>query len=480
MNKFFFISFLLYFILIFQIPSFIGDEGYYSISITEAINNGIKPYMLFFELPAFWKPPLMINVYALIAIPLIEIFNMDIVYAYRFGSVIFTALNVILVYLISTKFVDKEKAKWITIIFALNPVVLIYGTKIFMETMSITFVLLGILGAIKFTEKNENVWLGLIPLSIFGAAYTKSYTIGLMSILLCGLYFVIFNLKKIDKFIISTLVGVLICIIFAQFSGFPEIYYDLFMEDFFTTRMQYFYIENFFNTLSTQIYLLPIFIMGWKKIDWKNKKDLFMIIWLIPLIPIMLKTPFVWYAFYFILPLAYLAVKCIDIKGIDLIVLMFLICIGLFIGHSNFEGHNKNVNFEIQKYFDENISKESCIIVMGAPEMMMYSYLYHNDYNFNFVLSGGFNHSKEESISTHTIPKEKINEYRINYLSNYDDCIEQKEYLYLSISVENNYFRSCREKCSKPEYILISATPEVDIKDCYIIKKFDNLNLWKC
>ncbi len=480
MYRFFFISFLLYFILIFQIPFFVGDEGYYSISITEAINNGIKPYMLFFKVPSFWKPPLMVNFYALIAAPLIEVFKMDMVYAYRFGSVIFTTINVILVYFISNKFIDKEKAKWITIIFAISPVILIFGTKIFMESMSLTFVLLSILGTIKFTEKNENIWLGLIPIGVLGAAYTKSYTIGIMSILLCGLYFFLFNIKKMDKFIIASLMGIVLCIIFAYVSGFPEVYYDLFMEDFFTTRMQYFYMGNLFNTLATIIYLLPIFILGWKKIDWKDKKDLFMIIWLIPLIPIMIRTPFVWYAFYFILPLAYLAIKCIDVKGIDLIVLVFLIFIGLFITYQNFEGHKENVNFEIQNYLEENVSKESCILIMGAPEMMMYSYLYHNDYNFNFVLSGGFNHSKGESFGVHNISIEKINEYKNNYLSNYDDCIENKEYLYLSISVEKNYFRSCREKCSKPEYILISSKPEVDIEKCKIIKKFDNMNLWKC
>jgi hypothetical protein len=480
MYKFFFISFILYFILIFQIPSFIGDEGYYSISITDTINNGIKPYILFFEMPAFWKPPLMVNLYALIAIPLIEIFNMNIVHAYRFGSVIFTTLNVILAYLISTHFVDKNKAKWITIIFALNPIVLIFGTKIFMETMSITFVLLGILGAIKFTEKNENIWLGLIPLSIFGAAYTKSYTIGLMSILLCGLYFFLFNIKKMDKFIITTIIGILLCIIFAHYSGFPQVYYDLFMEDFFTSRMQNFYIENFFNILATLIYLVPIFIIGWKKIDLKDKKNLFMVIWLIPLIPIMLKTPFVWYAFYFILPLAYLAIKCIDVKGIDLVVLIFLIFISLFVTYNNFEEHNKNVNFEIQEYIEKNISKESCILVMGAPEMMLYSYLYHNDFNFNFVLNGGFDHSKNKTRSIHYLSDKQINKYRVNYISNNKGCIENKDYLFLSLYSENNFFRSCKEKCSKPEYIFINTTPEVNITNCYIIKKFDNLNLWKC
>jgi len=167
MYKFFFISFLLYFILIFQIPQFIGDEGYYSISITDAINNGIQPYLLFFNVPGFWKPPLMIDVYTLIAIPFIQLFNMDIVYAYRIGSVIFSVLNVILVYLISKEFVDKEKAKWITIIYMFNPIILIFGTKVFMETMTMTFVYSGILGTIKYTKENNNILLALILLIIF-------------------------------------------------------------------------------------------------------------------------------------------------------------------------------------------------------------------------------------------------------------------------------------------------------------------------
>jgi len=112
--------------------------------------------------------------------------------------------------------------------------------------------------------------------------------------------------------------------------------------------------------------------------------------------------------------------------------------------------------------------------------MVIYSYLYHNNYNFNFVLSGGYIHSKERRINFHNIKEEKINEYKENYLLNYEDCIEDKEYLYLSIFVENNYLRSCRKECSKPEYVLISATPEVNIEGCYIIKKFEEINLWKC
>jgi len=299
MYNFFFISFLLYFILIFQIPQFIGDEGYYSISITDALNNGIQPYLLFFNVPGFWKPPLMVNTYAIIAIPFIELFNLDIVYAYRLGSVVFSVLNVILVYLISREFVDKKKAKWITIVYALNPIILIFGTKIFMETMAMTFVFAGILGAIKYTKENKNIWLSLIPLSIFGASYTKSFTIGIMGILLCGLYFFLFNLKKIDKFILATIMGIGLCILFAYYSGFPEVYYKLLIEDFFTTRMQSIYTDNFFSTLSTLFYLLPLWLVGWKSINIKERENIFMIIWIIPLFPILLKTPFVWYAFIF-------------------------------------------------------------------------------------------------------------------------------------------------------------------------------------
>lgn len=480
MYKFFFISFLLYFILIFQIPFIIGDEGYYSISITDTINEGIKPYTLFLGMPAFWKPPLMIDVYALIAIPLIEIFNMDMVYAYRFGSVIFSTINVMLVYLIANSFLDKEKAKWVTIIFALNPVILIYGTKIFMETMSLTFVLLGILGSIKFTEKNEKLWLGLIPISIFGAAYTKSFTIGIMSILLCGLYFVLFNLNKINKYILSVLIGVGLCILFAYYSGFPESYYDLFIEDFFTTRMQSMYVGNFFTTLSTLIYLIPLLFVGWRNIDLKDKKNIFMIIWILPLIPILIKTPFVWYAFYFILPLTYLAIKGLKMDSIDLIVILFLILIGIFIAHLNFVEHSEDEIVDIHNFLKEEIDKEKCLFVIGAPEVVTYSYLYHEGFNFNFILNGGFNYTGDYRTSTHFFTEQEINNLKNNYLSNHDNCIENKEYLYLSISVYENNFRSCKESCIKPDYILISAIPEIEIENCEIIKDYNNLILWKC
>lgn len=471
MNKFFFISFLIYFILIFQIPNFVGDEGYYSISITDAINNGIKPYLLFFEIPAFWKPPLMVDVYALIAIPFIELFNLDVVYAYRMGSVIFSTLNVILVYFISREFVDKEKAKWITIIYALNPIILIFGTKIFMETMTMTFVFSGILGCIKYREKNEIIWLGLIPLSIFGASYTKSFTIGIMSILLCGLYFFLFNLKRMDKLIFVVLIGILACIGFAYYSGFPEMYYKLFMEDFFTNRMSSLNTDNLFSILSSIIYLIPLFIVGFRKIDIRDKKDIFMLLWFLPLIPIMIKTSFVWYAFYFILPLVYLALKGIDINGIDLIIVVFLIILGLYFTYENFMGHiNLEENY-IQEYLEQN-ANESCVYVMGGPEMQIYSYLYHNNYNFNFILNGNFQKVNNEIKNVHYFKEIKIEE-----LFNIDEyCIEGKEYIELG----NQYYKSCNEKCKVPEYILITSEPKIGIEKCEIVKESKKIILWKC
>jgi 4-amino-4-deoxy-L-arabinose transferase-like glycosyltransferase len=471
MNKFFFILFLIYFILIFQIPGFVGDEGYYSISITDAINNGIKPYLLFFEIPAFWKPPLMVNIYALIAIPLIELFNLDIVYAYRIGSVIFSTLNVILVYLISKEFVGKEKAKWITIIYALNPIILIFGTKIFMETMAMTFVFAGILGCIKYKEKNEIIWLGLIPLSIFGASYTKSFTIGIMSILLCGLYFFLFNFKKIDKFVILCLIGILACVGFAYYSGFPEMYFKLFMEDFFTNRLDSINTNNLFLMLSSIIYLIPLFLVGLKKIDIKDKKNIFMIVWFLPLIPIMIKTPFVWYAFYFILPIIYLAIRGIETKGIDLIIIIFLIFLGVYFTYENFMGHINLEENTIQKIIEQEVGGK-CIYVMGGPEMQIYSYLYHNNYNFNFILNGNFEKVNGEIKNVHYFEKIEIEKL----FSLDEKCIENKK----NIELGNQHYKSCNENCKIPEYILINSEPKIDIEKCEIFKEFQKMILWKC
>lgn len=476
MRKELFFIFLLYLFLIFQIPFFVGDEGYYSISITNAIENGIKPYLLFFNVPSFWKPPLMVNVYSIIAIPFIEIFNLDAIYAYRIGSLLFSIFNVILVYLISKEFVeDKKKVKWITIIVALNPVILIYGTKIFMETMAMTFIFLGIYGCIKYKNENKKIWLSLIPLSIVGASYTKSFTIGIMSILLCGLYFFLFNLKKMDKFIVMSVIGILICVGIAYYSGFPEMYYNLFKEDFFTSRMQSIFVENTFSTLSTMLYLVPLFLISWKTINVRDKKDLFMLIWFIPLIPIIIKTPFVWYSFYFILPIVYLALKGIQIKSIDMIMIIFLIGVGLFFTMENFKGHKEN---EIITYFEENINKKDCIYVTGAPEVVLYSYLYHENYNFNFILKGAFEYEEMDLVSYHYFEEEEINKI-IN--SKEEKCIENEKELFLStINVNNNYYRSCNENCKYPKYILISSHPKINIENCYIIKEFERDVLWKC
>ncbi len=86
---------------------FIGDEGYYSISIYEAINNGPNLYITFLDKPAFWKPFLMVDAYALMA----QLWNWALppTISYRLCSAIFSAINVGLVYQISRNFVDEKK-----------------------------------------------------------------------------------------------------------------------------------------------------------------------------------------------------------------------------------------------------------------------------------------------------------------------------------------------------------------------------------
>ncbi|HNQ20591.1 MAG TPA: hypothetical protein PKI46_05985, partial [Bacteroidales bacterium] len=82
-------------------------------------------------------------------------------------------------------------------------------------------------------------------------------------------------------------------------------------------------------------------------------------------------------------------------------------------------------------------------------------------------------------VNMHYLSEEKVNNIVHNQYT--ERCIDKEKYLFFnSAETDKNYYQSCNEKCINPKYVLITSIPEIDIKNCKIIKKYNDMILWEC
>lgn len=455
---------------------FAGDEGYYSMSIYEAINNGPNIYITFFGKPAFWKPFLMVDVYAMLAKPFFGAIPSTVLY--RSISALFSAIGAYFTYLISRRFVDEKKAIIATAIYMFNPIILIYGTKIFMETFAMTSVLGG-LAALTTLHKNENrsarmLCIMAVTAAILGAAFGKSTTIGIMALGIYLMYSYLIDKELLVDVAIAGVISAAVIFLIPYASQFPDAYFKLYAEDFFTKRIgSKTWLNNTISTAGFMLYLLPIFAVGWKSIK-RDNKTLFLLLWVAPLILIAIKTPYLWYAFYFIMPISILAAQAISLNKLDITVAFLLIMTGtlMFI---QFEQKTKTSDGQkLITYCKENISKQSCILYMGAISPPMYSYLEHKGYIYDVAIT-----NEMLTNGTHTFLDANITQKQVEQLVyDYDnvdfiDNIADREYLFATWYGKNEQLHVKTEnKCPNGfDYVFIT-----DYRNVYNISEYELVN----
>lgn len=387
---------------------FIGDEGFYALSIYEAAKTGIKPYITYYGTPAFWKPFLMIDVYALATAPLTHLIPYNT--AYRIPSAILSAANVILVYAIASMLLkDNNKALLAALIFGLNPLSLLYGTKVFNEPLTLFFVLGTALSAIKMCEdtRNRGLWLALAVICILGAAFAKSATMGIACVGICIVYAFINSRQTMPYAIGVSLLAMGIILLFPFLTEFPDAFYKQYLEDFFTRRMNTFRANNIAAAAAVFIYIIPIIMAGHTTFSLKNKSHLFLALWALPMLLVMITTPYAWYLLYFLPPIAILAAALSAGTKIDRIAICALIVIGassyLLIGTGSYDDELLMVD-----YISKNISKNECTLFVGTMLPTIHSYLEMNGYAHNTVFTYVREYTPEDVLLRANLTQEEM------------------------------------------------------------------------
>jgi len=441
---------------------FIGDEGYYAVSIYEAIKNGPNLYITFLGKPAFWKPFLMVDVYSL----MIRLWDgfLPAQISYRIPSAIFSAINVILVYCIAREFSDEKKALLASLLYMSNPIILLFGTKIFMETFTMVFVLGGLLAVIRLCKQGKNndkliAYLAIL-ISIVGAAFSKSTTIGIMAMLLYLLYAFFADKKRILGIIAVSGVAAAIILTVPFLTTFPEAYFKLYLEDFFTKRMSMDVgLTNLITMLASLFYLIPLFIMGIKSIDLKSWKDLFLLLWILPLIVIAIKTPYMWYAFYFIAPLVILSLKGVSLNVIDLSIIIVLLLIGpAIMMHSNW-AYERDAEIKTIEFMKQEISTNSCTLYVSAISPMVYAFLEIYGYNHNIAITNILWRNGSNVILDANVTNEQLESLVADYRNSATvDDISTREYLFTEWNALNKMIliKTNNYNCTDFEYVAIT------------------------
>ncbi|MEM0438068.1 MAG: hypothetical protein QXU54_02090 [Candidatus Micrarchaeia archaeon] len=359
---------------------FVGDEGFYALSIYEAAKSGIKPYITYYGTPVFWKPFLMIDLYALAAAPLASL--LPYTTAYRIPSAILSAADVVLVYVIASALLkDNKKALIAALIFGLNPLSLLYGTKVFNEPLTLFFVLGTALSSIKMCggAHNRLLWLALAAVCILGAAFAKSATMGIACAGICVAYAFISNREALPYAVGASLAAIGIILLFPFLTEFPDAFYKQYLEDFFTRRMNTFRTDNVAAAAAVFIYIIPIIMVGYKSFSLKDRSHLFLALWALPVLAVMVTTPYAWYLLYFLPPIAMLAAALSADTKIDRIAIYALIVIGV-IGYLLIGTELYDEELRMVDYIAKNIGKNECTLFVGAMLPTIHSYLEMNGY----------------------------------------------------------------------------------------------------
>jgi hypothetical protein len=463
---------------------FVGDEGYYSLSIFEAIKNGPQLFITFLGTPIFWKPFLMVDVYSFIAGPLAGMVPAQI--AYRIPSAIFSAINVVLAYAIAKEFVGEKKALLVAAVYMLNPVILLFGTKIFMETIAMTFVFAGLYATIALCKEKKDNWalcLG-IALAMVGAAFAKSTTIGLMALLLYAMYAFFANRKKLVGIGIAGAVAVIVICLVPFLTQFPEAFFKLYGEDFFTKRIgTNIFGTNIVETLAATLYLIPVLFVSIRGINIKEWKNIFILLWLLPLLAIMILTPFTWYAYYFILPLALLAVKGLSDNIMDVGILGVLVLMGVYFGYFNIERYSAIPELKTVDFIAQNISKDSCVLFTGAISPMSYSYLETNRYNFNVVITNSIYANGTDRIYDANISQAQLDQLINNYeKADFIDGLSKRKYLFTEWNRFTDEMRVRTENynCTKFDYVIVTDYyRKYDVPGYELVRDANDTRVWK-
>ncbi|MEM3364508.1 MAG: glycosyltransferase family 39 protein [Candidatus Micrarchaeia archaeon] len=488
----FLIAFALYLLIVLSSNYwFIGDEGFYAISIFEAIKNGPQLYITFLGTPVFWKPFLMIDVYAMLVQPLASV--LPPYTAYRIPSALFSAINVVLVYHISKEFFEEKKALMISALYALNPLILLFGTKVFMESLTMSFVFFGLLATTHICKKDSKLdWVSAflgIALAITGASFSKSTTIGLMAFLIYGMYAFLANRKKIWVIALAGVVSAAVVFIVPFLTKFPDAFFKLYMEDFFTRRIDFeTYPENIISMAALSSYLIPLLfvsILGIRKLD---SKELFLVLWVLPLPVIMLMTPYVWYGYYFVLPLVAISLMGISPSNkIDMAIVIAMLVLGLLIYAGAEASHSQISELKTIEYMEKHIEREQCILYVGALSPMTIAYLEVSGHNFNAIINNAAIDKKANGTSTiildANLTQEQLQVAVYDYMNvRFAEDISNRKYLFAQWKGPGSNLRlkSINKKCSDFEYVIVTDYyKRLTINGYQLVSDEDQMRVWK-
>ncbi len=371
----------------------------------------------------------------------------------------------------------------------LNPIILIYGTKIFMETFAMTFVFAGLLATMQMCRKdnkiNEYALHAAVAIAIVGASFAKSTTIGIMAVMIYAMYAFFANKKKLGGIIMSAAVSAGIILAIPFLTEFPNAYFKLYMEDFFIKRFdKNIWFNNLVSVIGAIIHLVPAYIIGWSKVDIKKWKNKFLLLWIAPLLIIALKTPYVWYAYYFILPLSIVALAGINMDKLDIAVIAALIIAGIgTFAFANYMHVNKTTELKTIEYISENVSNDSCVLYAGAITPMIYSYLEHNGYNFNIALSNVLWRNGTETVLDANLTNEQLNKLVHNYTNaNFINKLSEKKYLFSEWNSMSDEIRFITENdnCTMFDYAIITDYYKKHRVDGYRLVYSDKqITVWK-
>lgn len=140
----------------------------------------------------------------------IKIFSNPLI-AVRFINIIFSMLNIILIFFISKEvFQDKKKSIWVLLLSSIYPPMIIYNNVYCSENMAIPLLLLSILMFFKaFNENNKNKFLFLSLSGLFLSAMHLFRPLGYVMIIAYIMYIFIYFKEKIKTKIIKSLLIIL-------------------------------------------------------------------------------------------------------------------------------------------------------------------------------------------------------------------------------------------------------------------------------
>lgn len=276
------------------------DEALYAQTIHEFIHSpSLLPHYLTNVIA--WKPILTFYIYSPI-VYFLEFFPLPPEVIYRFPSLIFGILSVIIFYYLAKNLYNENLAFFSAMIFAATTLVVKTNSKVLTDTLAVFFILLALLFYIKGEKNTKYFIFGGICAGL--AFFTKTILSFIVPFLAISYYFL--KKKNIlrDKLFLFSLffpffAGIFQVLLFYSYGHLDKVlisyFYDFALRERSTSSFQ-FPIANFVNFLELTFPWIAFTIVGLINTKFTNPEDKFSAVWLaLSIFPIIFGFGLTWY-----------------------------------------------------------------------------------------------------------------------------------------------------------------------------------------